>query len=486
MKKLKITTFSRSKRQLAYTARLDDLQFSTSLWYESVDFQQLEARYGAPFMRQIYFHIVAFDANRLISLQPGRVDFGPFADLVTPQFAELWLAIFRGVWGQWRYENNLPDYHRPALTIQRGRAAGPVAVNVAPGQARTLAFCGGGKDSLLAMRLLQEAGEPFDSLAYSHSVYGDHGRQHRLIDGLLDRTAAAARHRIWIYDDFLPAPVLRLCPELGVRSVAAAETPASAFAALPLALAHGFQYLLLAHEKSADSSNMIWAETGEAINHQWGKSLAAERLLATYIAGHLLSNVRYFSLLKPIHDAVIFATLGDYLDGVGATHSCNVEKPWCRRCAKCAYVWLNYAAYLPPAEVERIFGENLFDVEDNLEWFRQLVGLAEHTPFECVGQVEESRLAFELCARQGYQGKALAMFADAFPQASSPESLEPLFAVAGDAHLIPAELAGSVLPILERKATRGRQRTWHALGWQPAGAATALWPAPSPEMSRPL
>ncbi len=30
-------------------------------------------------------------------------------------------------------------------------------------------------------------------------------------------------------------------------------------------------------------------------------------------------------------------------------------------------------------------------------FFHDMVGLGEHTPFECIGQVEESRLALALC-----------------------------------------------------------------------------------------
>ena len=57
--------------------------------------------------------------------------------------------------------------------------------------------------------------------------------QHALIDGLLDHLHPTERLRHWVYDDLLDVPVERLAPELGVRSVTAAETPASLFGALP-------------------------------------------------------------------------------------------------------------------------------------------------------------------------------------------------------------------------------------------------------------
>jgi len=463
MRTLRITSFVRSPHQLAYTTQCAGLQFATSFWYESVNFLELEARYTANFMRRLYFLIVAFDANRLVSLKPEVMEFGPLADCVTPSFVQLWQEVFFGVWGQWRYENNLPHYHGPRLTTERHSEDAPLTVAVEAPRPRTLAFCGGGKDSLLAMQILHEAGERFDSLAYSHSIYGNHARQHELIDSLLDHSASEGRHRIWIYDDFLPSPVLALAPELGIKSLTAGETLGSAFAVLPLALAHGFTNLVLAHEKSADVGNMNWPVTGEQINHQWGKSFTAEKLLSQYIRQHLLTNVHYFSLLKPIHDAVIFSSLRDYLHIVPATHSCNVSKPWCKRCAKCAYVWLNYAAYLPPHTVRQIFGENLFDIEENMLWFRQMIGLEAHTPFECVGQIEESRLAFQLCRAQGYEGKAMTLYAEAFPEGCAPEAIESFFLSDPQQHLIPAHL--DIVPRLQRKAQRGREYVRQTLGW---------------------
>jgi len=461
MRKLELVHFTRSARQLAYSVQIGGLQFSTSIWYDSVDFVDLEATYGSDFMRRIYFHIVAFDINRLVSLRPDTIDFGPFQDLVSPSFSALWHQIFAGVWGQWRYENDLPDYGGPQFVGLSEAEPTAIAVVKTEASPPNLAFCGGGKDSLFALSLLEEAGEAFDSLVYSHSIYGSHAAQHGLIDRLLDHTAVGRRHRVWICDDFLAVPILSLAPELGVRSITAAETPSSAFIALPVAMAHGFQRLVLAHEKSADSGNMEWAVTGETINHQWGKSFAAELLLSTYIEQRLLSNVHYFSLLKPVQDVVIFSALQGLTVALPFAHSCNIEKPWCKRCAKCAYVWLNYAAYLPEDTVMAIFGENLFDVDENLIWFRQLLGLEAHTPFECVGEVEESRLAFALCGTRGYTGRAMALC----EQEGEIEkgSLEELFTVATGQHLIPPSLAGKVVPLLEKKAAAGRAYVGAAL-----------------------
>ena len=103
------------------------------------------------------FHIAAFEANKAASLRPDVFDLGPFADLGTERFRELWSTVLRHVWGQWRYENGLADYAGPEIV---GAPAAPhaPAPPVADAERRILLFCGGGKDSLVAGRVLEEAG----------------------------------------------------------------------------------------------------------------------------------------------------------------------------------------------------------------------------------------------------------------------------------------------------------------------------------------
>ena len=476
----------RSRHQLVVRCGFDDLCFSTTYWYADVDLPQLEARFGLEAMERIYFHITAFEANKLVSLRPDRFDPGPFARFAGPAFFELWRTIAHHVWGQWRYEHDDPDYSGPELVGGLSATDIREPVQLEPGPIETLSFCGGGKDSLVAARLLEQAGFPFDSLAYSSSVYGQAAPQHELIDGLLDHTAAVARRRLWIFDDFLDSPVAQLHPELGVHHLLAAETPASVFAALPLALAHGYRHLVVAHEHSADFGNLVWHKTGEPVNHQWGKSLEAEHLLADYVQNELVSGVDYFSLLKPIDDTLIFNLLrgdllhGDLLHGdalhgdaaaVRATHSCNVRKPWCCRCPKCAYVWLGYMAYLPVDEVAPIFGLNLLDVEENQLTFRQMLGLEDHTPFECIGTVGESRLAFALCRRKGLTGRAMDTYlAEVHGRGGFDieAQLELNLAIHPE-HRIPSALYPAIDTLFRQGAEAARQRIRRLLADTPVG-----------------
>jgi hypothetical protein len=430
---------------------IDDHAFSTSLWWAGLDLDALATRIGRDHLRRLVFHIAAFEAMKGASARPAVFDLGPYADLGTAAFRDLWSTVLRHVWGQWRYEHDLADDDGPTILGTPAHAeTAPISAAPAP---KVLLFCGGGKDSLVAARVLEETGIPYASYAYAHSTYGPPGPQHDLIDALLDHLAPVERHRHWVFDDLLDAPLDLLAPELGVGSITAAETPSSLFAALPLALAQGYTDLVVAHERSADRGNLVWARTGEEINHQWGKSLDAERQLRDYVDEHLATGLSYSSVLKPAHDVLIFRSLLESLDAVPATHSCNVAKPWCLRCAKCAYVWLGYQAFVPAKVNAAIFGDaDLLDDPSLLGWFEQMLGLADHTPFECIGQVEESRLFFELLRRRGRTGRAMQLF----EQRVGPFDVDHLYldlvGVDLQHHAMPPHLATGVLPVLQRLA----------------------------------
>ncbi len=459
--------YSRSSHQLSFRFHAGALSFSTSFWYQGVDLLALEARFGHTAMARIYFHIAACELLALSSLRPTTVDFGPLAEHHTPAFAALWQTLFDRIWAQWRYENRLPRERGPALPAPAASgagAAGPGQGPIAqvPGPVEALAFCGGGKDSLVCLTLLEDAGIRYDAHVYSHSIYGPQAPQHALIDGLMAHLKPGAVHRGWVQSEFLDAPVLALHPELEISTLCAAETPSSLFAALPVALAHGHRYLVLGHERSADVGQLVWDETGEDVNHQWGKSLAAEALLNGYIRDHLVTGVEYFSLLKPIYDVLICNLLRGRDAAVRHTHSCNLEKPWCKRCPKCAYVWLHYAAWLPQPLVDDIFGaDNLLDFDENQLTYRQLLGLEDRLPFECIGQVGEVRLAFQRCYERGRRGRAMDTFlGEVGPLA--PETrralLDQYLAVAPEHAAIPPAIGERVLPLMRAAAREAHAR----------------------------
>lgn len=453
---LRLERIDAHRHQLTATASCAGYRFTTSWWYGDVDLDVLRDGLGNEDFQRLAFHIALFEVNKIASLRPEVLDLGPYARFHTARLEALWREVFLRVWAQWRYRHDLPDYAGPSFASAPRPERAPLTRPRGLGEVPCLAFCGGGKDSLVVMRLLEHAGLPHGALGYAHSSYGRAAPQHALIDGLLDVGPALRRHRLSIYDDFSDAPLLALAPELGVHELLAAETPASLFAALPLVLAHGYRDMVLGHEHSANVGNLRWALTGEDVNHQWGKSLEAEALLDAYLREVLLPDARWYSLLQPAHDVLIFQLLAADDGGLERTHSCNVEKPWCERCAKCAYVWLGYQAHLDPAKVEPLFRTHLFDTPALQLPFRQMLGLEAHTPFECIGQIDEVRLAFELCHQRGLRGAAMEVYEAELRPLDVAPILDRTLRVYGESLRAPADVAAPVLARMQHVAGRAQ------------------------------
>ncbi|MDQ3470722.1 MAG: hypothetical protein M3487_13280 [Actinomycetota bacterium] len=403
MRCLDLEPVARGRRHLVLRYGVGDLRFSTTYWYDDVDLLELEERYGETAMRTVYFHLLAFEANKAASLAPTAIDAGPYDDLLTDSFWDLWETLFRNVWGVWRLENDLPDYRLsrpPGAPVDYASAPR----DVAEGPTTLLMLCGGGKDSLVGMKLLERAGIDYDAFVYSHSTYGPGAPQHQLVDTMVAHCRPRRVHRAWVLDDAIDAPIMAAYPELGIRRVIAAETVSSYWTALPVALHHGFTEVALGVTRSTDEHNLVWDKTGEEINYLWGMSAAAEQLLHEYVRRELFANVTMFHLLRPVYDVKVFSLLARDLDAVPSTHSCAQRKPWCCRCAKCLYVWMNYVAWLPPETVAATFDINLFDVPENRTILRKMLGLESYKPTDCVGTVSEARLAFAMCNARGVGG----------------------------------------------------------------------------------
>ena len=361
----------RGRRHLVLRYGVDDLRFATTYWYNDVDFGELAARYGEEFLRLIDFHLLAFEANKAASLAPTAIDPGPYSDVFTDAFWELWETIFRHVWGVWRYENDLPDY-RLSRPERSACPAAPAPITMDASGDRVLLLCGGGKDSLASMELLEGAGIDYETFVYAHSVYGPADHQHELIERLVARRSPQGRHLGWVVDDAMDAPLTAAYPELGIRRIVAAETVSSYWTALPVALQHGLPHVALGVTRSTDEHNLVWPVTGERINYLWGMSSTAELMLHDYVRQHLVADLSMFHLLRPIYDLDVFSLLQDAIDDVPSTHSCAKDKPWCCRCAKCIYVWMQYVAWLPAETVARCFTVNLFDVAENRTLLRKM------------------------------------------------------------------------------------------------------------------
>jgi len=178
------------------------------------------------------------------------------------------------------------------------------------------------------------------------------------------------------------------------------HTPFSAylsFLSMFVANLHGYKNIIVSNEASAGEGNLDFH--GHNINHQYSKSYRYEKLFREYSEKFLTTDVQYFSFLRPLSELQIAALFSESDEYDNAFCSCNVGRSdyWCGNCPKCAFVYLSINPFLDPQRIKSIFGdEDFFNKPTIQKHIVDLVGLGDHKPFECVGTVDESRLAVTL------------------------------------------------------------------------------------------
>ncbi|MEY3330056.1 MAG: hypothetical protein RLZZ115_2941, partial [Cyanobacteriota bacterium] len=146
---------------------------------------------------------------KFCSLFPKYYDISKISPHLEKPVLDLFIKIYQGVFGQHWYENNVTDYQQPEI-IYSQELGESYPVSILGDNHTILTGCGGGKDSILGMKMLQEADIPFASMQYSHSVYGKADLQHQLIAQVLENVQPMKSHKISIFDDFIDFPFLQL------------------------------------------------------------------------------------------------------------------------------------------------------------------------------------------------------------------------------------------------------------------------------------
>lgn len=455
---LAIVNIKIDTKELIFDYAVDEHSFRTEIYYEDVDFNKLINMFGKDYVDKLVFHIALLEGMKFCSLAPKTFNLEEYSQYITTDTVELFSNLFNKIFAQHKWENDLAHYQGPELKYTTNNSSVETVTIDSNKACKTLFSCGGGKDSLVAMKLLEQIKEPFAVAQYSHSVYGKFEQQQELIDDLVKHVNAAKQHRMMVIDDFLDSPTLSSHYKHKINTVCAPETPCGVFEMLPIMLAHDYNYLVVGHEKSADVGNFYWQEGEQEVNHQWGKSLDAEVILNGYIENNLVANFRYYSILKPIYDLLIFQLLRKDERLIKHTQSCNVSKPWCKRCPKCAYVWLNFYAYLDENLVSDMFNENLLEVPELKKVFRAMAGLTSHKPFDCIGEIGETELALWVAGQKGLKGEAIDEINNKITKEDILRMIEHYSGVDDVHHNMPADISQKVMPIFEHisKTTQDR------------------------------
>ncbi|PJJ97237.1 hypothetical protein CO641_09495 [Lysobacteraceae bacterium NML91-0213] len=300
--------------------------------------------------------------------------------------------------GEFAYRNGLDLRGRIRFPADASAADPAPALGL---REHALVAIGGGKDSLVSIEALREAG-----IAQTVSWIG--GSQ--LIRACAERTGLATLN-----------VQRQLAPELfeynrqgaynGHIPVTAINSAILALAALVL----DADQVVFSNERSASYGSLI--EGSGEVNHQWSKGWAFEQAFGEHLQRLVAADLRYYSLLRPLSELAVarqFARIDRY---DAHFSSCNRnfhllgERPvnrWCGVCPKCHFVFLALAPFMPKPRLVAIFGRNLLDDASQVPGYDALIEYRDHKPFECVGEARESRAALAaLAARPEWREDAI-------------------------------------------------------------------------------
>lgn len=244
---------------------------------------------------------------------------------------------------------------------------------------------GGGKDSIVTIELLENLADRFGYIINPRKA-------------TLDSAAVSSIPNIITANRTLDANMI----ELNKKGFLNGHTPFSALVAFSSVIAayiHDIEFVALSNESSANEPTVL----GSDVNHQYSKSFEFESDFIEYEAEYIMSGVKYFSLLRPLHEisiAKIFSRLKKYHK---IFRSCNVgskQDIWCAKCPKCLFVYIILAPFLSNQEMIDIFGRNMLDDIELETIFKELIGLLPEKPFECVGSCDEVNAALQELVRQ--------------------------------------------------------------------------------------
>ncbi len=180
------------------------------------------------------------------------------------------------------------------------------------------------------------------------------------------------------------------------------HTPFSAMLAFYATLVSVFvntKYSCLSNEASANEPTII----GTDINHQYSKTVEFEKDFNNYLKKYISPHYVYMSLLRPLNEFQIVRIFSQREKNLSIFKSCNVGSKkdiWCCDCSKCLFVCILLSAHIGIEKTNKVFGESLLNKKSLKKAFLELVGHADTKPFECIGTIDEIRVAITLIKQQ--------------------------------------------------------------------------------------
>jgi len=293
--------------------------------------------------------------------------------------ADFFTAFYVKGLGEYAWRNGIDLASRLHLAVDAVTPPSPVRLDP---PRLTCVPVGGGKDSIVTIECLKQAGEPLVLFSLGKA------------DPIEATIAQAGLPFIRATRTLDPA--LFALNAAGALNGHVPITGILSLVVLACSIIHGFDAIAMSNEHSASAPNVA------DVNHQYSKSFEFEQALSGFIDDYVTTGVRYFSLLRPLTEVAIARRFARHAEYLPIFRSCNTafrQSPerrsgnWCCDCPKCRFVYLALASFVDRQRLTATFGRDMLDDPAQIDGFAELCGLARHKPFECVGEVEESAAA---------------------------------------------------------------------------------------------
>jgi len=296
--------------------------------------------------------------------------------------ASFWTTVYRKGLGEFFYRNKIDPKTSPVFPGIKGYQPEILSLDK---YNKILLGVGGGKESAVACHLLPES-DAF-VLETGPSVSS------------IQKTIKVAKKKKVVLKRHLDQKVFQKHMYNGHVPVSAIL----AFLGITASVLYKYSSFCVGNEQSSNEGNLTWKKM--TINHQWSKTTEFENLFVDYLNHAISPKLKYFSVLRGYSELRIASMLARLPKYWPVFSSCNQQfvlnrrrEKWCGHCPKCLFTFLILSAFIKKKDLLKIFPGNLYDKEELLPLWRDLLGLGEMKPFECVGTFKEAQTALSLAA----------------------------------------------------------------------------------------
>lgn len=289
-----------------------------------------------------------------------------------------WKDLFINGMGQFFFENNINFTEENFVSLKVLNTSKDNFQKADILSSSILVPVGGGKDSSVTLEVLSKKFKDVSAFLFNPSIAAK-------------ETVKLAGVKETIIERFIDEKLF----DLNKQGFLNGHTPFTAllsFTSILSAILNNYGTVVFSNEQSSEEDNTKFL--GSSVNHQYSKTLDFENKFREYNEKYL-SNIEYFSFLRPIYDIQIAKIFSKFEKYFSIIRSCNVGQKtntWCEKCPKCLSTFILFYPFLKDKTIE-IFGKNLIEDESLEPILQALISDDQVKPFECVGTRGELRVA---------------------------------------------------------------------------------------------